>query len=70
MPGVKGKSGGPREGAGRPPQNFRLTLAGRYLLKEQTPDGVLPARMAEVVEVSRSALTLEFDDGSKLTIYR
>ena len=51
MPGTKGKSGGPREGAGRPQLHFRLILDREYAFSEKTPDGILPMRLGKVIEL-------------------
>lgn len=70
MPGTKGKSGGPRKGAGRPQLHFRLTLGGEYAFSEKTPDGILPMRLGKIIEIDRQLITFELEDGSRMTIFR
>jgi hypothetical protein len=52
MPGVKGKSGGAREGAGKKLKTFTLKLGDVFYLS----DG--PGEIATVTEITRTKLTL------------
>jgi len=70
MPGVKGKSGGAREGAGRPILHFRLSLGQQYGFSEKAPNGFLPMKLGKVVELDKKLVVFEFDDGTRLTILR
>lgn len=75
MPGVKGKSGAPGvsrpAGPGRLPQKFTLELGKRYGISRKDSNGkFLPIQLATVAEIDRKTTVLEFDDGSRITIFR
>jgi hypothetical protein len=71
MPGVKGRSGGPREGAGRKIETFTLRRGKQYAISTKTADGYfLPMQLATVVELDRKVLVLELDNGDRMTIFR
>jgi hypothetical protein len=53
MPGVKGKSGGARDGAGKKLKTFTLKLGDVFYLS----DGC-PGEIATVTEITRTKLTL------------
>ena len=64
MSGAKGKSGGRREGAGRPPQSFTLRPSHGIIVWEHDEDGhpVGLSRGATVTEITRTTLTLSLVD--------
>lgn len=71
MPGVKGRSGGSRPGAGRPIETFALKRGRQYGLSIRTEDGhFLPMQLLEVVEVDRKAITFKADNGDLMTLFR
>jgi hypothetical protein len=71
MPGKPGRSGGKREGAGRPVETFTLKAGAQYAISAKTADNhFLPMVLATVVEVDRKILVLELDNGDRLTIFR
>jgi hypothetical protein len=71
MPGMKGRSGGSREGAGRPIETFTLRRGKQYAISTKTGDGYfLPMQLATIVELDRKVLVLELDNGDRLTIFR
>lgn len=65
-----GQSGGPRPGAGRPVRTFTIQRDVAYLTNEQYPDGSTRPQLARAVEISRTRLVLQFDDGSRLVLIR
>jgi hypothetical protein len=69
MAGIKGHSGGRREGAGRPPDPFKV---GRMIrVREITPDGkfVGVARAVKIVEKNRKRITLEDENGRIVLLF-
>lgn len=74
MAGVKGKSGAPGKtrpaGPGRMPQTFTLQAGGQYGISTKTVSGGFSMEGAKVVEVDRKAITLELENGDRLTIFR
>lgn len=53
MPGVKGKSGGQRKGAGRPPHSTVLRVGDGIAVKYAMDGGSTPFELGEVVEIKR-----------------
>jgi hypothetical protein len=68
MAGVKGHSGGRREGAGRPPDLFRVGKMIR--VREVDPDGKLIgiARAMRVTQKEKRRITLEDAEGQVLLL--
>jgi hypothetical protein len=68
MSGIKGRSGGRREGAGRPPDPFKV---GRMIrVREIAPDGKLIgiARAMRVTMKEKRRITLEDAEGQVLLL--
>ena len=53
MPGTKGKSGGLRKGADRPPQSTVLRVGDGVALKYAMDSGSTPFELGQVVEIKR-----------------
>ena len=53
MAGTKGKSGGLRKGAGRPPQSTVLRVGDGIAIKYATKDGSTPFELGEVIAIKR-----------------
>lgn len=71
MSGVKGKSGGRRDGAGRPPQNFTVKDDTVVLTRYECEDGRTQTRRATVELRGRGRnrhIHLVHDDGSRIVI--
>lgn len=58
MPGVKGKSGGQRDGAGRPVQKITIRVGQEWYYSDGGP-GVL----AIVTNIKRNRITITLSDG-------
>ena len=77
MVGKKGKSGGPRKGAGRPPEvirigrKFSIRAGQQVLIRSKFEDGITRLRMAtvELEGASRNrTINLHCDDGETIII--
>ena len=70
MVGTKGKSGGPRPGAGRPVESFTLKRHTEYGVRIGMAHGALPINWATVIQLDRKTIVLELDNGDRLMIFR
>jgi len=75
MSGVKGRSGAPgvtrKAGPGALPKKFSLELESQYGLSTTLASGeFLPLQLVTVVEIDRKSITLETQDGNRITIFR
>lgn len=77
MAGKRDKSGGPRDGAGRPPQNitigrkFTIRAGQQVLVRSVFPDGITRGRLATVSLGGHSrnrTIELICDDGETIVI--
>lgn len=71
MPGIKGRSGGARTGAGRKLQKVSLTQDQHWFGTITYPDG--GAELGEIITVKligRNRVDLEFADGRKLCMVK
>lgn len=77
MTGTKGKSGGQRSGAGRPPKNvvigrgFKIRSGDKVIVRSVFPDGVTQGRLATVAlegSSHRRIIKLICDDGETIVV--
>lgn len=73
MPGTKGRSGGKRTGAGRPPapsvQGRRITQGQEFLHHELTANGSFTlAQMATITHMTRTKIEIALEDGNRIIL--
>ena len=66
MPGAKGKSGGQRDGSGRPVQKLTIRPGQQWVYRTDGSMGVL----ATVTEISRNRIVITLSDGQKIELIK
>jgi hypothetical protein len=69
MAGIKGKSGGARQGAGRTYDSLKtlkLRIGQRWLIRRQNTEG----EIAEIIQLRRNHVTMRLDDGTEMTLMK
>lgn len=72
MPGIKGRSGAPgqsrQSGGGRKIEKRTLRVGSEFAVTQECEDGSLPIQQWRVVELDRTHIVIESDDGSVIKL--